>query len=104
MDIQIKCNCLNDVEIKIIEIRNETNQDVPGFKIIKSYWKELSLYPTKQLSSTFINEYIVKSKKGKEIHRTETITIFYGFCPFCGKPYSVKEEDKMFLSKSKPKS
>jgi len=81
-----KCNCINDLSLKIIELRINKKENPKGYKITDAEWENIAFYPKRMLYSNFKVKSIFEKKDGTmSKEKTENISIFYSFCPFCGK-------------------
>ncbi len=79
------CNCIQELQKKVI------GTDWKGKKIVSAKFLSMAFMgPTFSSKSTSELEATVDGMKKPQI-----IPIVHSFCPFCGKEYVDKKEDKM---------
>ena len=80
------CNCISEIEKKILENLNENPEQRTSLNISDGEWEHLSIYPKVRLFIKYDYKYTYHKKDGERSnpHRS-SVNIFFTFCPFCGE-------------------
>ncbi len=89
-----ECDCIPKLAENIKEkIKKDKSERVKGFNLIKGNWEHYSFYPKTRLYSDFIIESTFEKKDGSTSKpKKDSVSIFYSYCPFCGKRYPETKE------------
>ncbi len=93
-----ECDCLSKVEETIKKrFATEKEKMLNGYKFIDGSWECHSFYPKFRLYSNYTIKSSFEKKDGTESKpKIEHVSIFYSYCPFCGKKYQQRDEVSMF--------
>lgn len=95
MEIE-KCNCLETVEKNLIEMLSNREDNPKKFTIVESEWEYKSWFPTVRLYVNYIVKSTFEKKNGTTSKpRNEHVSIFFTYCPFCGK--QIKEQSSELM-------
>ena len=84
---QKECNCLSQVKKKILE-KVKADSKAEGYRIVESGFERESWFPVTRLYSAFLIKSTFTKKDGTESKpKNEHVSVFYTFCPFCGKAF-----------------
>ncbi len=87
-NLEKECNCNKTVAESIQKHFTEKNAKTNGFTIISGEWEHESIFPNVQLYSNFIIKSTFTKKDGSTSKPVNHhASIFYTFCPFCGKKF-----------------
>ena len=82
------CDCMKDSENKIKEHLSNRKTNPEGFEIFESDWEYKSWYPKVRLYANYIVKSTFKKKDGTTSKpKNEHVSIYFTYCPFCGKKY-----------------
>lgn len=80
------CNCINEVEKKILEEINKNSEGRNEFNVTDGEFEHLSIYPKVKLFIKYLFKYSYTKKNGERSKPiNHSINIFFSFCPFCGE-------------------
>ena len=87
--ITTDCDCFSKVAENIkAKVTSDESKKQKGYNMLKGNWEHRSIYPKVRLYSDFIIESTFEKKDGTTSKpKKENVSIFYSYCPFCGKPY-----------------
>jgi len=84
-----ECDCISKVAENIkAKITADQTEKQKGYKMLNGNWEHHSWYPKVRLYSNYIIESTFEKKDGSTSKpRKDHVSIFYSYCPFCGKPF-----------------
>lgn len=82
-----ECDCISKVAENIkTKITADKSESLKGYKLIEGNWEHYSFYPKVRLYSNYIIESTFEKKDGTTSKpKKDSVSIFYSYCPFCGK-------------------
>lgn len=84
------CNCIKDVTERLVKHKQE-NSTISGYNIESALFDNVSIYPTVRMySECNVSSTFTKKDGSTSNPKTEKVSIFFNFCPFCGVKYENK--------------
>jgi hypothetical protein len=84
-----ECDCISKVAEKIkTKIAADKAKSENGYKLLGGEWEHHSWHPNNRLYSNYVIESTFQKKDGSASRpKKDSISIFYSYCPFCGKQF-----------------
>lgn len=84
------CDCMDKTKQLIIDRAIADEKNTKDYKIIEADWEYKSWYPKVRLYVNFIIKSTFIKKDGSTSKpKNSHASIFFSYCPFCGKKYPV---------------
>lgn len=82
------CDCLKKTSELIINKISEKETNPKGYKILEADWEYKSWYPKVRLYANLIIKSTFKKNDGSiSKPKNQHVSIYFSYCPFCGKKY-----------------